>query len=373
MNIHAAIAREPGKISVETMQIEDPRADEILVRLVATGLCHTDITSLEGILPIPFPMVLGHEGAGLVEKVGSEVKSVKVGDHVVMTYDHCGHCRSCEAHAHTYCHDLPTINFGGNRRDGSSPLSQDGAKINGGFFGQSSFATFAICTDRNIVKVPADIPLEILGPLACGVQTGAGAVVNSLQVTPGASFAVFGVGTVGLSAVMGARVVGAKTIIAVDVSEARLKLARDLGATHTINGKSQDALAEIMRITGSGVEFSLDTSGVQSVMEQSLAAIAPRGTCAWLAGVSPDMRIPVDPSFLLGGRKLRGIVEGDSHDPTKFINQMIEWYRKGIFPFDRLIRFYPFEDISAAIHDSHIGETIKPVLRFGHSLETPKT
>ena len=372
MNIHGAIARIAGKISVEAMQIEAPRADEILVRLVATGLCHTDISALEAVLPIPFPMVLGHEGAGIVEKVGSDVKSVKVGDHVVMTYDHCGHCPSCESHAHTYCHELRTINFGGNRRDGTSPLSQDGAKINGGFFGQSSFATFAICNERNVVKVPADVPLEILGPLACGVQTGAGAAVNSLQVTPGSSFAVFGVGTVGLSAIMGAKVAGAKTIIAVDVFESRLALARDLGATHAINGKNQDALAEIMRITGSGVEFSLDTSGIQSVMEQSLAAIAPRGTCAWLAGVSPGMRIPVDPKFLLSGRKLRGIIEGDSHDPTKFINQMIEWYRQGRFPFDRLIRFYPFEDIQAAIHDSLTGETIKPVLRFVHSLDIPK-
>ncbi|CAD6560670.1 Aryl-alcohol dehydrogenase [Paraburkholderia kirstenboschensis] len=364
MQIETAIARSPSKLTIETIEIEDPRPGEILVKLVATGLCHTDISALEGILPTPMPMVLGHEGAGVVIKVGAGVSKVEVGDHVVMTYTYCGNCPSCVAHDHTYCHSLLQLNFDGNRRDGSSPLSKGIEKINGLFFGQSSFATYAICGERNIVKVPKDVPLEILGPLACGVQTGAGAAVNSLEIGLGATFVVFGAGTVGLSAVMGAKVAGAATIIAVDLSDDRLALARDLGATHTLNGKTQDVLTEIMKITGAGVEFSLDTTGNQEVMETALASTAPRGTCAWLAGVSPDMRVSVDPTFLLMGRKLRGIIEGDSHDATTFINRMIDWYREGRFPFDKLIRFYPFADIETAIRDSHTGETIKPVLKF---------
>lgn len=364
MEIQAAVVRKQSDIGFEQINIEDPRPDEVLVRIVATGLCHTDISALEGVLPVEFPIVLGHEGAGVVEKVGADVKNVAPGDHVVMTYNYCGHCPSCDHEEHTYCHSMLEINFGGNRVDGTSALSQNGEKITGSFFGQSSFASYAMCYDHNVIKVPNDVPLEILGPLACGIQTGAGAAVNSLKIPAGASFAVFGAGTVGLSAVMGAKVAGATTIIAVDISDERLKLAQELGATHIINGSKTDALAEIMRITESGVEFSLDTSGVQPVMEQALAAIAPRGTCGWLAGVHPDMRVPVDPTFLLSGRKLRGIIEGDSHDASAFINEMIGWYKKGKFPFDRLVTFYESADIEKAIHDSHDGKVIKPILKF---------
>ena len=269
MQIKAAVTRAPFvPQSLETLELAEPRANEILVRVVATGVCHTDIAMRDKAFPVPQPIVLGHEGAGIVERIGSAVTRVTVGDPVVMSYNSCGICPSCVDHAATYCYDFFGRNFAGGRPDGSSPISKDGASIHGNFFGQSSFATYAICHERNIVKVPADAPLELLGPLACGIQTGAGAVINALKVGVGQSIAIFGAGSVGLSAVMAARVVGATTIVAVDLNDARLELARELGATHTFNPKKVDVTKEIVALSGGGVHFALDTTANAKVIRQ---------------------------------------------------------------------------------------------------------
>src|SRR5690606_5528537 len=217
MKIKAAVFRDKsGKASIETLDLEEPRDDEILVRMVATGVCHTDIKVSTTDMS-PRPIVLGHEGAGVVERVGSRVAKVKPGDHVVMTYDACGRCPSCLANQRTYCDEVGPRSFGGNRPDGSSPLSQDGRKVHGSFFGQSSFAEFAIGYERNVVKVRKDVPLELLGPLGCGLQTGAGAAINALKVGVGQSFAVFGAGSVGLRALMAARLQAAGRILPIHV------------------------------------------------------------------------------------------------------------------------------------------------------------
>src|SRR4029079_11087129 len=234
---------------LESLELAEPRDDEIVVRLVATGICHTDIAMRDQTFPVPQPIVLGHEGAGVVERVGHAVTKVVAGDHVVMTYNSCGKCASCEHHAPTYCHEFFGYNFGGSRPDGSSPLSQSGMTIHGNFFGQSSFASHAICHERNIVKVPREAPLDLIGPLACGIQTGAGSVINGLKVGVGDSIAIFGAGSVGLSAVMGARLVGAGTIISVDLLNSRLEMARELGATHVVNGAYENPVEAIMNIT----------------------------------------------------------------------------------------------------------------------------
>lgn len=222
MNITAAVTRAArSPMSLETLELESPRDDEILVRVVATGICHTDIAMRDQAYPVPQPVVLGHEGAGVVERVGAAVTSVAPGDHVVMSYNSCGACASCAAGAATYCYDFG-CNFAAVRTDGTTPISGRNGSIYGNFFGQSSFADFALCRERNVVKVSKDVPLELLGPLACGVQTGAGAVFNALRIGRGQSFAVFGAGSVGLSAVMAAAVAGAAPIIAVDLLEPRL-------------------------------------------------------------------------------------------------------------------------------------------------------
>lgn len=364
MKIESAICRHAGQVTIETIDLEEPRENEVLVRCVATGICHTDISVMNQVLPAPLPIALGHEGAGVVEKLGSKVTNVAVGDHVVMTYDYCGTCPSCLAGKNTYCHNSFDYCFGGHRPDGSSPISKDGEILHGSFFGQSSLATYSLCYDRNVVKVRKDAQLEILGPLACGIQTGAGAVLNALQVEQGSDFAVFGAGAVGLSAIMAAKIAGAQRVIAVDIAPERLELAHELGATDTINGASENVLEKIAALTDGGVLYSLDTTGVPAVMQQAVMALAPRGTCGWLAGVSPDLNISVNPLFLLYGRSIRGIIEGDAHDASTFINQLVDWHMDGKFPFDKLIKTYPFSDLDTAIADSKSGKSIKPVILF---------
>ncbi|WP_027681654.1 NAD(P)-dependent alcohol dehydrogenase [Rhizobium leguminosarum] len=365
MQIKAAIARAQGAdLSLETIEIEEPRDNEILVKVVATGVCHTDIVARDGMLPTPLPVVLGHEGAGVVEKVSRSVSKVKAGDKVVMTFNSCGHCPSCRDHHISYCHEFFPRNFFAARVDGSSALSAGAERIHGNFFGQSSFATHAICHEVNVVKVPDSAPLELLGPLACGIQTGAGAVMNALKVSAGKSFAVFGSGSVGLSALMAAKVVGATTIIAVDMNDERLAMARELSATHTINAGKVDATVEIMAITGYGLNFALDTTGISGVIRGAVMALAPMGTCGILGASAMGTEINLDEVHLMsGGRRLMGIVEGESH-PDTFIPMLVELHAQGRFPFDKLVKFYDFDEINQAIHDSESGRTIKPIVRM---------
>ena len=362
--IKAAVARTHGApFSLEILDLEDPRDDEILVRLAGTGVCHTDLVVRDGMLPTPLPVVLGHEGSGIVEKVGRAVAKVRPGDPVVMTYDSCGRCPNCVDHLASYCHDIFAHNFLAARADGSSALSKDGERVNGNFFGQSSFASHALCHERNVVKVPETNDLALLAPLACGVQTGAGAVVNALKVRAGKSFAVFGSGSVGLSAVMAAKVMKASTIIAVDTNQSRLGLARDLGATHTIHAGSADPRESIMKLTGSGLNFALDTTGSGSVIREAVLSLAPMGTCGVVGASGAGSEIHLDEvHFMSGGRRLMGIVEGESV-ADEFIPQLVEWFNQGWFPFDRLVKFYGFEQINDAMQDSAAGRTIKPVIR----------
>ena len=365
MKIRAAVVRaKHAPMSIEAIDLAEPRDDEIVVRLVATGICHTDIAMRDQTFPVPQPIVLGHEGAGIVERVGHAVTKVTAGDHVVMTYNSCGKCPSCEHHAPTYCHEFFGYNFGGSRPDGSSPLSQAGMMIHGNFFGQSSFATHAICHERNIVKVSKEAPLDLIGPLACGIQTGAGSVINGLKVGVGDSIAIFGAGSVGLSAVMAARLVGAATIISVDLINSRLKIAKELGATHVINGTHENPVEAIMQITGTGVDFALEVTGVVPVVRQAMESLAPRGVCGVAGAFAGGSEVTLDLLHLMtAGRSIRGLVEGKSNADV-FIPHLIEMHRQGRFPFDRLIRHYDFDDINAAIHNSEVGDTIKPVVRM---------
>lgn len=366
MQVKAAVVRAThAPMSLETLDLEEVRDNEILVRLVATGVCHTDLAMRDQAFPVPQPIVLGHEGAGVVQRVGRAVTKVRAGDPVVMSFNSCGHCPSCNEHEPSYCHDFFGANFAGARADGTSPLSRGSERIHGNFFGQSSFATYSICTERNIVKVPADAPLELLGPLACGVQTGAGAVINVLRPRMGQSLAVFGSGSVGLSAVMAAKAIGLTTIIAIDLLNERLTLARTLGATHVIDpSRTPDTVAEIRKITGHGAGFSFETTGVPKVLRQAVEALAPRGTCGFVGAAALGTEVSLDVmDIMTQGKKLRGIVEGDS-TPDVFIPQMIELHRQGRFPFDKLVTFYPFERINDAFDESQSGKVVKPIVRM---------
>lgn len=364
MQIRAAVVGKDNAITIRPLELKGPEPHEVLIKIVAAGVCHTDLKCAgSNILVKARPVVLGHEGAGVVEAVGSAVTELKAGDHVVMTFAYCGTCRSCREAEPAYCYEQYPLNFSCARPGGGSAyLCDNGEDVYGDFFGQSSFATYAIGTERNVIKVPDDVPLEILGPLGCGIQTGAGAALNDLKVGPGNRFAVFGAGSLGLSAVMAARYAGAKTIIAVDRVQARLDLALELGADHAIQASGTDAVAEIMRITGDGVDQALDTTAVGSVMRQAIDVLAPRGICGFVTSPSDGSDLAVSVRNLLLGRKIRGIVEGNSN-PKLFIPFLIDLYKRGHFPFDRLIQFYRFEEINEAFHAQHSGTAIKPVLK----------
>jgi aryl-alcohol dehydrogenase len=365
MQITAAVARAiGGRFSLEEVSLEEPRPEEVLVRLVATGICHTDISMRDHkIYPIPHPVVLGHEGAGVVERVGSCVTRVSVGDHVVLTSNSCGHCPSCIEAMPVYCYEFNAYNFSGTRRDGSSPISREGERIHY-FHAQSSFATHSVAHERCVVRVRKDAPLELLGPLGCGVMTGSGAIVNSMKVGVGKSVAVFGTGSVGLSAIMAAKLVGAGLIIAVDQVPARLELALELGATHALNAATDSVADAIKDITRHGAHYTLDTTGNMRVLRTAMDVLAPRGTCGYVGGAPPGAAVTINvEQIMVGGRTIRGIIEGDSN-PNVYLPHLIDLFMLGRFPFDRLVRFYPFESINDAVEDAFSGRTIKPVLRF---------
>jgi aryl-alcohol dehydrogenase len=280
-----------------------------------------------------------------------------------MSFSSCGHCSSCESGIPAYCLETVKYNFGCERPDHTTALSSHGKRVGSHFFGQSAFATHAICSDRNIVKIPDDVPLELMAPLGCGIQTGAGAVLNSLRVKPASSVAVLGTGSVGLAAVMAARIADAASIIAVDVHLSRLDTARALGATHTIQATADRLTAEIAGITGNGVNYAVDTTGDASVIQQAIEALAPLGAIALISEGS-GAAIEVEPSRLMHtGRSIRGVHQGDSV-PQTFIPALVEHYRHGRLPLEKVVTFYDFDQIETAMADMIGGRTIKPVLRM---------
>ncbi|WP_327196962.1 NAD(P)-dependent alcohol dehydrogenase [Sphingomonas sp. Root720] len=360
----AAVVRNPcGPFTLERVRLEEPRDHEVLVKIVGTGMCHTDLVVRDQYFPTPLPAVLGHEGAGIVEKVGARVTKVAPGDHVVLSFASCGVCQNCRRGLHGYCIDLYGRNFAGARPDGSSPCCDaEGGRLSSFFFAQSSFGEYALATEQNVVPITKDVPLEIMGPLGCGIQTGAGAVINALKPAAGSSIAIFGTGSVGLAAIMAARVVGCTTIIAVDLKDSRLALARELGATHSLTAGAH-VVDEIRSVTaGEGVQYSLECTGLPPVLRQAVDALRLTGTCG-VIGVAPlGTEVSLDINGLLFGRTVRGIIEGDSVADI-FIPQLIELWRQGRFPFDRLIRFYPLAEIEEAARASAHGEVLKAVLR----------
>ena len=363
MKIKAAVVREAGgPFVIDELELEEPRSNEVLVRIVSSGLCHTDLVARMGYLPMPHPCVLGHEGAGVVEKVGSQVTKVKPGDRVATSFISCGTCTCCKQGMPAWCAEFKRLNFGGRRADGSTTLKKGGETIYGSFFGQSTFATYSLVTERNVVKVPTDVPLEILSPLGCGIQTGAGGVINTLKAKPGSAIAIFGIGSVGLSAIMAAVVSGCTKIIGVDILDERLKLAKEFGATDIINSGKANPVEEIQKLTGGGIEYTLECTGIPKVFRQAVDSLMMGGTCG-LIGVAPvGVEVSLDMQTILDARTIKGIVEGDCN-PDIFIPQLIQLFKQGRFPFDRLLKFYPMEQINEAAEDSEKGKTLKAILR----------
>jgi Zn-dependent alcohol dehydrogenase len=362
----AAIARGASDpFTFEQVSLQSPKEDEVLVKIVASGICHTDLVCKHQGLPVPLPIVLGHEGAGVVIETGSAVRDLKSGDHVVLSFNSCGDCPSCESEKTAYCYNFMANNFSGVRGDGTGTMQQNGEPMNANFFGQSSFATMAIANVRNTVKVDKDLPLEMLAPLGCGIQTGAGTVLNSLPVEKGNSVAIFGGGAVGLSALMAAKLVGAAPIILIEPKADRRELALELGADHVVDPfDGNDVVEAVQKLVG-GVDFSLEMTGVPEVVRHCVDVLLPLGTCGLVGAAPVEAEVSLNiMEILIPGRKIVGLVEGDSK-PHEFIPQLITYYKEGKFPFDRLIDFFPFEELNEAVQAQISGQSIKPVVRMG--------
>jgi len=371
MRIVAALAVEAGKpLLVEEVELADDLAPhELLVRNVATGICHTDIT-LRDAPPESFmgtrPTALGHEGAGVVERVGAAVTSFVPGDHVIMTYYSDGECRNCHEGHEAYCNASFPGNFSGRRLNGSHALhSLDGTPIYGSYHQQSSFAHYSIANDRNAIRVSKDVNLELLAPLGCGILTGGGSVRNRLKPRAGSTIAIFGMGALGFAAAHMARKAGCSSIIAVDLHESRLELAKAFGATHWINAsRVEDAVAEVMKICPEGVDHAFEATGSTKVMEQAIAVLGRGGSCV-ISGaiIDPSAKVTVSPLTFMKGVTINGTLLGDG-DPVGTINEFIEDIRAGTFPIDKLVTLYDLDSINSAIDDAMRGTVIKPVVRF---------
>lgn len=365
MRTTVAIVNGQGQdFTFEEVELEGPRADEVLVRIVATGLCHTDVT-MRSMLPAEmFPNVFGHEGAGVVEAVGPDVTGISVGDHVVLSFRSCRSCDACTRGLVGYCDSSLVINYMGMRMDGSTTYTRDGAPVFGSFFGQSSFSRHAIAYADNCVVVDPDLDLTLAAPYGCGLQTGAGTVLNVLKPGPSDSLVVYGAGAVGLAAIAAAAAEGVGTIVAVDLMDSRLEAAARYGALG-VNPSTlgeQTAAERVKELTGGGATYGIDTTAVPAAVKQAQQSLGVRGTLVAL-GLGPE-EYQIDAIDLLqNGKRVMGSIEGDS-DPQEMIPRLLALRAEGRFDVDHLIATYPFERINDAVADLHDGKVVKAVLTW---------
>jgi len=368
MRIRALVVEEKdAPFKLQEIELAEPGRGEVLARIVASGVCHTDAITRAGDLPMPFPCVLGHEGSGIVERIGPGVTTIAPGDKVIIGWPSCGECRNCLDGHPRYCLRTGEALVSGRRfkgeLKGTSAYSRDGKEIHGHFFGQSSFATHSVASADAVVKIPNDVPLELLGPLACGLATGAGAVLNEARPKLGDSILVVGVGAVGLAAIMAARNSGITKIIAADVHDSRLAMASDFGATYTINSRTSKLVEEVSKITGSTVDFAFDCTGVIAVIETIAQTVGMLGTLVLIGGAPAGASFSLDHLSTLWGKRVIGVLGGGGRS-GQLIPALVELHRQGRFPFDRLVKYYELDQVEQALADSKSGKVIKPILRM---------
>jgi aryl-alcohol dehydrogenase len=353
VKISAAVCRGQGEeFKIEEVNLAEPRDNEVLVRNVGAGVCHTDLICRDQWYPVPLPAVFGHEGSGVVEAVGKNVTKVQPGDHVVMSFMSCGVCKSCTLGRPAYCAQLYAANFAGGRlSDESSALTDAGGnRINGHFFGQSSWATHSLAYERSVVKVDKAAPLELLGPMGCGIQTGASCVLSTFNPEAGTSIAVFGAGSVGL---------------AVDIKPQRLEIAKQLGATHGINGSEGNTVEAIKDITGGGVDYAIELTASPKVFRNAVDSLGPLGTVALIGAAALGTEYTFDMNdVMLPGKRIVGHIESGNLAPDIFIPRLVQLQQQGKFPLEKLVTTYKLDEVNKAAHDTEAGVSVKPVLVF---------
>ncbi len=361
MQTRAAVVEGQGQpFTMAEVELEAPRDDEVLVRMVATGLCHTDIT-MGSFLPAEmFPNVFGHEGAGVVEEVGAGVRGLEAGDHVVMSFRSCRDCAKCRAGLVGYCDQTLLLNYMGMRMDGSMPISRDGSPVFGNFFGQSSLAAHSLAYADNCVKVDPELDLTLLAPYGCGFQTGAGTVLNVIKPATDDSLVVYGVGAVGLAAIAAAVAEGVTSILAVDPLAARRSAAEKFGATTVDPTAVEDVVARVRELTGGGAAYGIDTTAIPAVVKQAQQSLAARGTLVAL-GLGAEEYVLDAIDLLQGGKRVMSSIEGDA-DPQEMVPRLIGMRAAGTFPMDDLVTTYPADQVNQAVADVTSGAVVKPVL-----------
>ncbi len=345
------------------------RSNECLVRIKATGVCHTDLNfAADRSVPEMFPGVFGHEGAGIVERVGSEVTMVAKGDHVIVCFTSCGECKYCHRKESPYCDLWHKYNFGVGRLDGSKTFSstKDGKRIMSHFFGQSSFARNIVVMETGLVKIDKTVPFELAAPLGCGFMTGAGAMLNVAKPTRSMNVCVTGAGAVGLSAIMALSTLETppKRIIAVDVVPERLELARKYGVTHCVNSKIRPKLMDVlMDITqGQGIDVSIDTTGRPEVVQELIHSTARKGKIVAVGVGKLESNVAINTfEAVQAGCCYVGCNQGDAY-PPEFLPYLLAQNEDGKFPYDKLIQTYPAKDMEKAVKDVTSGKTVKAVL-----------
>ncbi|MDR0445062.1 MAG: NAD(P)-dependent alcohol dehydrogenase, partial [Puniceicoccales bacterium] len=330
--------RKGTKLVIRELDLEEPRPDEVLIKTVACGVCHTDIWVQQN---YSNAMVLGHEASGIVDHVGSDVKTLAAGDHVVTAYNWCGECEACRQGRTWEC-DYFDDNFNGLRPDGTTPLSLNEKPVVP-LMREGGFAAKMVCHQNSLIKVDPSLDLRSLGPLGCGIMTGAGSVFNYLNPQPGRPIAVLGTGCVGLSAVMAARIAGCNPIIAVERVPSRLELAAELGATHRIDGDKAD-IAKIIKGTCGGVDYAFDTSGSSRLLDAIRKVLNPG---ALACGVGIGGVLTLSERERKEGKSWMTTNTGFSVPPL-FIPRLLEYYKAGQFPFEKMLRFYQFDEINEA-------------------------
>jgi aryl-alcohol dehydrogenase len=356
----AIVNEQGGEFTFDEVDLEGPRDDEVLVRIVATGLCHTDITMKGFLPPEMFPNVFGHEGAGVVEAVGPAVTGIEVGDHVVLSFRSCRACARCASGEYGYCEQSLVINYMGMRLDGSTTYTRGGAPVFGSFLGQSSLSRHAIAYADNCVVVDPALDLTRIAPYGCGFQTGAGTVLNVLEPGPDDSLVVYGVGAVGLAALAAARYRGVGTLVAVDPLASRREAAARYGAVGVDPTADVSALDRVRELTGGGAAYAIDTTAIPAVVKQAQQSLAPRGTLVVLGLGAEEYAIDAI-DMLQNGKVVRGSIEGDA-DPQEMVPRLLAMNAAGDFDVDHLITTYPFTEINAAVADVLAGTVVKPVL-----------
>jgi Zn-dependent alcohol dehydrogenase len=359
MKIKAAILYQPKTpLKVEEVDLEEPQEGEIRVKITAIGLCHTDLRAIEGDLPVPMPVVLGHEGAGIVDKVGSGVTTVKLDDHVVLAPAFCGRCRWCVTGMPILCEVFRPLRARGTLLRGQRRLRKNSQELSH-LFSQGSFAEYVVVNQESAIKIREDAPLDKIASLACGASTGIGSVLNVARVEAGARVAIFGCGGLGLSAIMAAKLVGAGMIIGVDILENKLEAARDLGASHVINASKEDAVARILELTEGGADYTFEFVGNVSIIAEAINSVRPGGKCI-SAGAGPG-QLSINTAVLLTKTvifPMLGFIR-----PTFDVPRYVDLYMQGKLPLDRLVtRAYRLSEINDAIQAMENGEVLRSVI-----------